>query len=218
MDKKVFLLGATGRTGKVLLRQMLDRRYDINVLVRDPKSIATHQNLSVFEGTPTNETVLKEAMEDCEAVVSTLNISRKSDFPWSKLTTPDDFLSQTIENVIRLGCEFSIKRVIVLSAWGVGDSKSEIPWWFKWLINNSNIGAAYRDHERQENLLIKSGIDYTIVRPVGLTNSKKEKKVSVSLGKSSKPGLTISRHNVARFIISSLEHDLYVNQIPVIYT
>lgn len=218
MNKKVLLLGATGRTGKVLLRQMLDRGYDVNILIRDRESIVTHQNLSVFEGTLTEENALKKAIEGCQAVISTLNVSRTSDFPWAKLRTPDDFLSQTISNVIRLGRGFEIKRVIVLSAWGVGDSNSEIPWWFNWLINNSNIGAAYRDHERQENVLINSGIDYTIIRPVGLINSKKDKKVLVSLGSSAKPALTISRHNVARFIISSLEGDLYLNQIPVIYT
>lgn len=218
ISKKILILGATGRTGKILLRQMLDRGYEINVLIRNTERMVMHQNMSVFEGTPTDGKALEKAIEGCEVVISALNISRTSDFPWAKLRTQTHFLSQSLSNVIRLGTDLGVRRVIVLSAWGVGDTKSDIPWWFKWLIDYSNIGVAYRDHGRQEKLLIESGMDYTIIRPVGLLNSEREKNVLVSLNNAPKPGLTISRKNVARFIISILENSLYINQLPVIFT
>lgn len=174
--------------------------------------------MSVFEGTPTDEKALEKAIEGCEVIISALNISRTSDFPWAPLRTQPDFLSQTLSNVITLGSGLGVKRIIILSAWGVGDTKDDIPWWFKGLIDYSNIGVAYRDHERQEKLLVDSGMEYTIIRPVGLINSETEKNVLVSLKNFPKPGLTISRKNVARFMISILENDWYINQIPVIFT
>lgn len=197
---------------------MLDRGYEVNVLIRDKERMVMHQNMLVFEGIPTDRKALGKAIEGCEVIISALNISRTSDFPWAQLRTQPHFLSQTLSNVIQLGTGLGVKRVIILSAWGVGDTKSDIPWWFKWLIDYSNIGVAYRDHERQEKLLVVSGMDYTIIRPVGLINSETEKNVLVSLNNSQKPGLTISRKNVARFIISILENNLYINQMPVIFT
>ena len=218
LNKKILILGATGRTGKLLLRQMLHRGYEVNVLIRDTERLVKHENISVFEGTPTDVKALEKAMEGCEVVISALNISRTSDFPWAKLRTQPDFLSQTLNNVIQLGTDIGVIRVIVISAWGVGDTRSHIPWWFKWIIDYSNIGVAYRDHERQEKLLVESGIEYTIIRPVGLINSETEKDVLVSLNNTPKPGLTISRKNVARLIISILENNLFINEMPVIFT
>ncbi|MEO0331023.1 MAG: hypothetical protein AAF223_04960, partial [Bacteroidota bacterium] len=46
--------------------------------------------------------------------------------------------------------------------WGVADSINDIPKWFRWFIDNSNIGVAYQDHERQEKILSKSSLDWTI--------------------------------------------------------
>lgn len=217
--RKILLLGATGRTRKLLLRQALDDGYQVNALVRDKNIVfPIHPNLTLFEGTPTDKAALGKAMENCEAVVSALNISRTSDFPWAKLRTPAHFLSETMNNIIALSADLGIKRVIVLSAWGVSDTKNHIPLWFRWLIDHSNIGAAYRDHARQEELLIRSTLLYTIIRPVGLINSDKKKDIQVSLDNSPEPRLTISRTNVAKFIIEVLKKDLYLLKTPVIYT
>lgn len=216
--RKIIILGASGRTGRLLLRQALDCGYQVNVLVRIKNSFSPrHPNLKIFEGVSTNRTVLAKAMENCEVVVSTLNISRNSDFPWSRLRTPANFLSETISNIISLSSALGINRVIVLSAWGVGDTVDHIPRWFKWFIDHSNIGVAYRDHARQEELLAESELLYTVIRPVGLINSDKEKDTQVSLNNVPKPGLTISRKNVAKFIIEILEKDLYIFKMPVIY-
>lgn len=127
-------------------------------------------------------------------------------------------MSESIKNIILLSSNVSIKRVIVLSAWGVGDTRDHIPGWFRWFIDHSNIGGAYRDHARQEELLASSEVIYTIIRPVGLINCDKVKDTQISFNNIPRPGLTISRNNVARFIIEAMETDLYVLKTPVIYT
>ena len=47
---------------------------------------------------------------------------------------------------------YGLRRLVLTSAWGAGETAAEIPGWFRWFIQNSNIGPAYRDHERQEAL------------------------------------------------------------------
>lgn len=202
---RVLLLGATGRTGKLVLDCLLKENHTVHVLVRNPSKVAADSpRLKIFEGDTTDHETVTKASCGCEAVISVLNISRNSDFPWSKLRTAETFMSDTMWNVIQVCREKNINRIIVCSAWGVHETKKDIPAWFRWFINNSNIGAAYRDHERQEDLITGSGLDYTIVRPVGLTNSK-EKPVDVTLNNIPSPKLTVSRASTAAFISQVLK-------------
>lgn len=192
--------------------------YQVNTLVRKKTAfLPRHVNLKIFEGTPTDKFALAKAMENCEVVISALNISRNSDFPWSKLRTPANFLSETVNNIIALSTDTGTKRVIVISAWGTSDTRDHIPGWFRLLIDYSNIGVAYKDHARQEELLARSALRYTVIRPVILTNSNKENDVQVSLDNVPEPGLMVSRENVAKFIVEVLKNDLFVYQMPVIY-
>ncbi|MBD1362868.1 NAD(P)H-binding protein [Mucilaginibacter sp. ZT4R22] len=214
---RILILGATGRTGKILLQEAIAQGYEVNVLLRDKSKLnISHPTLRVFEGLPTDKPLLAAAMAGCEAILSALNISRTSDFPWAKLRTPANFLSETAECIIELAPLHNINRVILTSAWGTRDTREDIPWWFKWIIDNSNVGMAYRDHERQEELFSASTLNYTILRPAGLINSTKSKTVIVSLNNQPKPHLTISRSNVAKFMVHVLQDDLLLRQMPVI--
>ncbi|MBG6129164.1 putative NADH-flavin reductase [Aquimarina sp. EL_43] len=214
---KILILGATGRTGKLILEESLNQGYKVCCLVREPKKIKeNHNNLKILKGSPEQISDLENAIKDCDAIISALNISRKSDFPWSKLRTPATFLSDVIKNIISLTTEDGLQRIIVCSAWGVAETEKEIPSWFRWFIKNSNIGIAYKDHERQENELKKSKLNWTIVRPVGLTNFKKEKKVIESYNNKPIPKPTISRKNVAKFMVNTLKRDELIGKTPVI--
>jgi len=215
--KKVLLLGATGRTGKEVLYQALDRGYQVTALVRDSSKIVIQSpNLQILEGDTRIPSDLNQALAGCEVVISCLNISRKSDFPWSALRTPENFLSLTMRCLINACKERGIKRLIFTSAWGVGDSRPYTPGWFAWFIDNSNLSAAYMEHERQEAMVKNSGLDWTIVRPVGLVNSKKTKPVKVFLNNEGKPSITISRKDTARFLLDSISDQKYFGAIPVI--
>lgn len=214
---KILILGGTGRTGKLAVENALQRGHQVNALVRERNKLKTeHENLHFVVGEPTDESKLREAIEGCDAVLNFLNVSRKSDFPWSALRAPKDLISKTMKTVIAICEETNINRVVVCSAWGVAETKKDLPWWFRWVIDNSNIGAAYRDHERQEALLKESSLNWTSVRPVGLTNSTKKKRLTVSLDNNSKPDLTISRNEVAEFFLQTVEESSYIGQTPVI--
>lgn len=214
---RILLLGATGRTGKLLLEQALDHGHIVHVLVRDKEQIPIHRyNLIVFEGTPVDKTALDKAMQGCEAIISALNISRKYEFPWSGVRTPKDFLSHTMRNVVELSNVNHIRRMVFISAWGVNDTKSHVPGWFRWLVNNSTLRSQYEDHERQEEVARNSTLDWTAVRPVFLTNSKTDRKVLVSEDNVPKPNLYISRRNLAAFMLQVLEKNLYLCQSPVV--
>ncbi|MGF7041084.1 NAD(P)-dependent oxidoreductase [Mucilaginibacter lappiensis] len=214
---KLLILGGTGRTGCLVVKEALARGYDIHVLLRNKHKHSFNSKLiSVFEGLPTKQDDLAAAMLGCHAIISALNISRTSDFPWAKLRTPNNLLSESMENIIAVAQLQSINRIIAISAWGVYETKKELPFWFKWLIDHSNISPAYIEHEAQEELLKSSDLNWTAVRPTILTNSKKDKPVAVSYDKFPKPGLFISRQGVAQFIVSIIHNQMYYNKRPTI--
>jgi putative NADH-flavin reductase len=213
----ILILGATGRTGRLLVDEALRRGHKVNVVISHASKLSANPVMvSVFEGTPLNPDTLAAAMQGCEAVLSTLNISRVSDFPWAKLRTSTDFLSLSMKNIIEVAEKQHVNRIIITTAWGVNETKKDIPFWFRWLINFSNIRYPYLDHERQEELLKNSGLNWTAVRPAGLTDEKKKKEVIVTLNNTPKPKLTISRFNTACFMLDVLENNLYNRQFPVI--
>lgn len=214
---KILLLGSTGRTGRWILEEAIGRGHIVHALVRNPAKVKfSNGRLTLFEGTPTDSAALENAMEGCDAIISSINISRTHDFPWSPLRTPKDFLSASMKNIIALAQRHSIDRIVITSAWGVAETRADIPGWFRWLIEHSNIRYPYADHAVQEDLLKASTLNWTAVRPVGLINSKKDKTTTVTLDKMPKPGLLIPRRMVARFMLEVLEKHLYIKQLPVI--
>jgi putative NADH-flavin reductase len=216
-NKKLLILGSTGRTGKYLLEEALARGFEVNILVRDIQKVKIRsEKLRIFEGTPSNKEDLAKALQGCTHVLSALNISRNSDFPWSALRTPKDFLEKTVQNLIDLSKTNPLENVMVISAWGVAETRNDIPFWFRWMIDFTNVKYGYLGHEDQERLLKSSDLNWTIVRPVILTNNKIIRTILVSLHNHPKPNYLISRINVANFMIDILEKSLYMKQTPTI--
>ena len=214
---KILLLGATGRTGKYIVDEVLQRGYELNCLVRDAQKINTaRERLKVLQGSPEKLSDLEKAIKNCEAIINVLNISRNSDFPWAKLRTSPTFLSEVMKNVIELAEAHQVKRIIACSAWGAGETKKDIPAWFRWLIDKSNIGLTYRDHERQEKLLMSSHLLWTIVRPAGLTNSKKYQEIIESYNNKPKPRMTINRISLAKYVVDAITNESLIRKTPVI--
>jgi uncharacterized protein YbjT (DUF2867 family) len=219
---KLLILGGTGRTGKWLVKQALEKGHEVHALISPHREFDVEafpfrdKNLKVFTGTPLDKEILSNAMKGCDAVLSTLNISRTSDFPWAPLRTPENFLSKVTEQLIDLAPKNNIQRVVVLSAYGTNETRKLIPFWFRWMIENSAIGVGYKDHEKAEEILKTSGLDYTVIRPVGLTNSPKDREVLMSADLNVKHKITISRKNTAKAMLDIVEQKLFIGEMPAI--
>jgi putative NADH-flavin reductase len=214
---KLLIIGATGRTGRLIVEEALKQGYDLNVLVRDKNKIPFNsKSIKVYQGTPTRQTDLAAAMQGCDLIISALGIVRASDAPWSKLITAKNFISESIKNVIAEAAQQNLKRLITVSAWGVGETKKEIPFWLRWLINYTNMGPVYEEHEKEEKLLANSNLNWTAVRPVALSDPKKIKTLKVSFNNFPKPSLQISRQSVAKFIVDIIKTDKYDRKSPTI--
>src|SRR5215831_9595503 len=106
---KIFVIGATGRTGREVVEQALARGHDVTAFVRSPEAIGlTNEKLTVIKGEATEEDQLVKAMQNHDAVVSTLG-PRKPFKPSSLL---HDSALATTRTMQRSG----VKRLLILSA------------------------------------------------------------------------------------------------------
>ncbi|MEJ2052990.1 MAG: NAD(P)H-binding protein, partial [Calditrichaceae bacterium] len=170
---KILLLGATGRTGKRIIEQALQRGHKIAAIVRKPEDIQTYK-VDIIQGTPYDYDTVERAIKGCNAVINTLNISRKSDNPWSRLRAPEDLISKSAVNAIKAMEKSGIRRFIALSAIGAGRSRKKIPWILKIVISFSNLKYAFHDHGKQEEILENSAMDYTICRAPFLSDKEND--------------------------------------------
>lgn len=209
-------MGATGRTGKLVLEKLVNNHHEVVALVRNQSSFSTTDQVLAYQGSPLAFDAVSKAINGCDAVVNCLNLGRTSEDPFAPLTAPVNFISSAVANVLNVMEERKIKRIVSMSAWGVGESWQYLPSSFRDMIKGSNIEVAFKDHLAQENLLKSSDKDWTVIRPVGLVDKLGSGRLIVTSNDSSMPNPTISRDLVADTIVMAIEQGRYLREVVII--
>lgn len=208
---KILVLGATGRTGKYIVEVALQRSHDVSAIVRNPQKLSGF-DIDITEGTPYDLQTVEKAIVGCDAVINTLNVSRKSDNPWAALAAPKDVISKSAANCLSAMEKNGITRFIALSTIGAGRSWETSPFILKFIVSISNLKYAFRDHGRQEEILECSGMDYTICRAPMLSGTPSTTE-AVATPEGQKPaGKTLHRVSAAKFFIKALENGLHIRE------
>lgn len=210
---KILIFGITGRTGSLVAEEAVRRGHRVTGIARDQSKV-TVKGAEIIRGTPYDYDTVSKAIEGCDAVVSTMNIFPATQGMFKKLSTPPDIMSVSVGNAVKLMKEKGIRRIVVMTALGVGDSAREVPLFFRILIRISNIGIAYKDHVAQETILENSGLDWTVVRPVQLTDDPNNTSVIYKTGREGKLNSSVSRYAVAGFILDCIEKNEFIGQKP----
>ena len=210
----ILILGATGRTGRHIAQYAVENGHKVIAIIRD-KAKAIIPGISFIEGSSSDYDLLNKVLKGVDAVIVALNISRKSDNPFARIISPLTLISDTVMTLMPAMERNGVKRIITISASGVGDSWNDMPFFTRWLVRNSNIWHAYKDHDRQESILRNLNLEWTIARPV-LLNNKDSDKYTAVIGKPTRGG--ISRKGVARFIIDILESGKFEKDCVTLYS
>jgi len=161
---RVLVLGATGRTGRELVRQALEQGHQVTVLVRKPKKMKMeHPNLRVVEGNVLNYASVESAMRGQSAVLCALGTKR--------FFYPNRVLSNGTANILRAMKDCGVPRLICESSLGVGNSVGRLGILGTFLLVPLILPFIFWDKLRQEKLIQESDVDWVIVRPAKLTNA-----------------------------------------------
>ena len=102
-----------------------------------------------------------------------------------------------------------VKRLAVLSALGTGDSRPLLNPVLRALMINFLLKGPYADHERQEEQVRASGLEWVIARPGRLTNGPARRRYVKKTAIESVPS-SISRADVADFLVEACEVPTWV--------
>lgn len=213
----LLVLGGSGRTGIHVLRQAADRGHRVRALVRNPDAVDAPAGVELIAGSPAEIDDIRRAAEGADAVVSALNNSRASDNPWAKPVSPPTFMTDATRDTLTVMQEQSIRRIAVASTQGAGDSWNTLNPLFKALIKTSGIRHGYTDHHGVDALVHASDLDWVLVRSVALTDKTLNGPLRAALAGTEKSGMSVSRTEVARFLLDSIGDDTWLRQAPVIW-
>lgn len=205
---RILVFGSTGKTGLQIVRQALDRGHAVAAFLRDPTKLdISHANLSTISGDILQPDSIESAFSDkYDAVISALGIFHRE---------PRTDLSDGTQNIIGAMQKNEIRRLLVVSSVGAGDSKGQ----GNFLARNLQrllLSHVLADKDTQEKHIAASRLDWTIVRPPQLTDDAtiRTDLVAWEGPTPAKPALSwkVSRASVAAFLLDELEQSRYIGK------
>lgn len=145
--------------------------HQVIALARDPAKLTDRSGLAVMRGDVMNRADIDPAVRGSDAVIISLGNSQS---PFALLmgarrTTPAKVCEVGTRHVVAAMQAAGVRRLIVVSAFGIGDTRPQLPFAFK-LFYRTVLREHMADKEKQEPVVKSSGLDWTLVQPVGLTD------------------------------------------------
>jgi len=202
MTKHVLLFGGSGRTGTYIAQQLCERGDSVTAMVRDGSDSTALQGFgtTIITGTPVDAADVTRAFAggSFDAVISTLGHRRGEPEPRADVAG--------IDNIITAALHSDIRRMLMVTMIGAGDSIDAVSDKVK-----EFLGAAIKAKTGAEKALAESGLDYTILRPGGLTGDPRTN-TGVSTTDHSIMGV-ISAGELARLTLAALDDPQSIGQI-----
>ena len=195
---KLFVIGATGRTGREIVQQALARGHQVTAFVRSLESMTLkNERLTVIKGNAMDENELFNAMQIHDAVLSTLGPR--------EVFKPSSMLRDSALVTTRAMNRSRVKRLVILSA------AAHFPG-----IPNRIASFIMRNHMHDslamEEIVQGCGLDWTIARPPRLTQEEYTTYRSRE-GAAPKMGFTLARKAVAAFMLDVIEQEKHFHKI-----
>ncbi len=201
---KIAVFGATGATGREIVRQALERGHGVQALARTPSKLEVqHPNLLILEGNVLDDKAVAKTIEGTSAVIISLGGK-----PGDK-TRPLEHGTKNIITAMKAG---GLKRIIAITSLGVGDSKGQAGFFFESIIVPLLLKDEFADKLCQETLLQTSGLEFVIARPGGLQTKPAIGTYQAARKLVAGSSARITRADVAHFCLEQLHSDVWLGQ------
>jgi uncharacterized protein YbjT (DUF2867 family) len=141
------VLGATGRTGRLVVEQALAAGHAVTALVRSPENLALRgSNLRILTGEATDPAAVSGAFDGADAVISTLGGG-------------GSVIADSTAAIVVAARQAGVGRVVVLSSWVVERDRLGA---VTRLLTGLAMGSMIKDKSAGEQVLRQSDLDWTI--------------------------------------------------------
>ena len=198
---KLFVLGATGKTGGVLVAQAVARGHSVTTFGRSPFSGGDKAKVLSMEGNPMNEAELAEALPGNDAVLSVLG---------TRGLGATSVLVDSSRATIAAMSQAGVRRLVILSS-ALLDSHIGL---INRIVSRTILRHFSSDQRAMEKVVTESNLDWTVLRPPRMTDSAPDGQSTAMLGDPpDSSGMTITKEEVARVILDTVENRRYVRKL-----
>ncbi len=207
----IALFGGTGKTGSRVLTRLLDQGHEVRALVRDPARLRPQQHpaLTVITGDVTAAAPVRETVEGADAVLSLFGQVKGS---------PPRVQTEGTRAIVAAMHEFGVRRLVSLSGGGLPDPVHDRPKLADRVIRGimrAAAGQVLDDAAEHLTVLEQSGLDWTVVRAPRLTEAPGVGRYRVGwVGVDA--STQISRDDLADFIVTQIDDERFVRQLPFV--
>lgn len=203
---KVLVIGAAGKTGRAVVEQALAAGHQVTAFVHTADDYNV-SDVRVLEGDAADRNAMDAAVLGQDAVLDTIG----GKTPYKTTTLESSAASTIIDSMQRNG----VRRLVVTSMLGEGDSKANAPLYERLLVATFLRGAD-KDKAAMEAAVEASGLDWVILRPAILSDDPAKGNVKVYGIDTGEKAHKITRADLASFMLAQLSSDEYLHQAVTI--
>jgi putative NADH-flavin reductase len=201
---RIFILGATGGIGRELVDQALRRGHRVTAFVRAPRKLgAPHEGLTIVQGDPVSAEAMSASLAGHDAVLSALGP------PGPGRTT---IVSAGARAAVAAMGKGGVRRLLIVGVAVLFEDAGFVAA----LLRRTLLRNIAADSAEMERIVRASDLDWTIVRPPRLTNGPMTRRYAVRedhLPPASGGMATVSRGDVAHFLLDEVEHPAHVRRV-----
>jgi len=198
---RITIFGATGGTGRRLVRQSLDAGHSVTAVVRDPAKLTErHELLDVVRADVMDPESIGPAVKDADAVLSALGRSSGRD------TTPVQ--SAGTRSIITAMAASGVRRLEVVSAAPVSQNDPGDGFIYRNTVRHllrAILKDGYADMAVMEDEVRHSDLDWTIFRPPMLLDRPGTGRHRTAVNANLRGGMRIARDDLAAEMLLRLD-------------
>ncbi len=213
---KVVIFGATGATGKHLVQQALDRGHEVVAFVRDPGRMnISHDALRCEIGDVLRKETLSPAVAQCDAVLSALGTFPDTKADVARRQADEPVCSVGTTHILEVMRAHGVRRILVETAACIGSSRATGRFGAGAIVH-AVMRKVMQDKERQEEILRRSGSEWTILRPAKLKEGPSKGRLEADEHLPWSLLSSATRADVATFMLDALEDPRSIQRIYTI--
>lgn len=199
----ILVIGAGGKTGEAIVKKAVAQGHSVTAFVHSAENLDV-PGARVIQGDVLDATAVQAAVAGQDAVLDAIG----GHTPWKETSLE----TNAARNIIAAMKAHSVKRLMVVSAIGVGGTQDLVPSWYEHLIMPTLLKGAMADKERMEPEVQASGLEWTLVRPGHLVDGEPTGKITFFEPGHGETAHKITRADVAVFLIDALASGDYKQQ------
>jgi uncharacterized protein len=201
----IIVFGATGNTGKELVKQALYNGHLVKAYGRNvfTEGLPENENLSLIQGALFDEGEVRHAIKGCDAVVSAIG---------GAIDGSDKARSLGMKNIVKQMEKTGVKRIVALGGAGVLDAEDDTL-----TMEKEDFPAQFypvsQEHKKALDFLMNSTLDWTFVCPIMITDGEATGVFKTSMNKMPlQNSTTINTGDLALFMLKEISTNEYVKQ------